>query len=115
MINLQDIGMGVVEERFNDELKLVIQNICDNNTDAKSAREINIKLKLKPDIEDRQQCDLELQVSSKLAPVKTYVSKMAVGVDSKGEVDAEELAPRQKNLFPEAEKKDSSGKVVNMR
>ena len=113
MIDLYGVGLGVIEERFNEEQKKVITNICDMNTEAKAVREITIKLKFKPDPEYRERCDLEAIVSSKLAPTKAYISKATVGIDiDTGEVDAVENMPKQPKLFKDP---DQEGTVVSMR
>jgi len=101
MIRLEEVGCGVVAEKFDDEITRVVKNIMDINTEAKPVREITLKLKIKPDPEDRSSCSLEVSSWSKLAPTKSYVSKMNVGIDrSTGEVDAEEIVSMQPYLFP---------------
>ena len=114
MINLEDVGLGVISERFQDEQVRVIENILDLNTEAKTAREITIKLKFKPDVDDRERCELEAIVSSKLAPTKTYVSQAIVGIDElTGEVDSAERLPQQRELFPRPPVKSEN--VVEMK
>lgn len=102
---LEEIGLGVVTEKYDDELCKVIDNILDLNTDPKTIREINIKLKMKPDPENREKVSLEALVSSKLAPTKTYVSSVTVGIDRRsGEMAAIEQVAQQQELFPQGEK-----------
>ena len=114
MIGLEDVGLGVITERFKDEQVRVIENILDLNSDAKAVREITIKIKFKPDPEDREKIDLEATVSSQLAPNKPYISKAIVGIDEiTGEVDSVERVPSQLPLFPKP--KPKSEKVVEMR
>lgn len=102
MLKLQEIGHGVIAEKFEDELAKVVANIMDVNTEAKTVREITLKVKVKPEPEDRRDCDLEIISSCKLAPSKAYVSKLAVGLNRvTGEVGAEEVARLQPALFDE--------------
>ncbi len=104
---LDQIGLGAVSERFEDEMVKVIENVLDPNTDVKKAREITIKLKVKPYPEDREMCEMEAIVSSKLAPTKTLISTLHVGMSEHGEVNAVENVPQQGGLFPEQEQDDS--------
>lgn len=112
-LNLENIGLGAVTEKFDDELFKVIGNILDPNTEVKTIRKITIDVKIKPNPDDRELCQMEVSVSSKLAPTKTLVSQLSVGLDRKtGEVNAVESVPQQRSLFPD---QDKSGKVVNMK
>lgn len=112
-IALEEIGLGVIQEKFVDEQLRVIDNILDLNTDPKTAREITIKLKMKPDPENREMVSLEAIVSSKLAPTKTYVSTLTVGIDRRsGEVAVIENVLQQQPLFPESE---TGEKVTKLR
>ena len=100
-LKLENLGLGVVAEKFDDELVKVVNNIVDQNTDPKTMRDITIKLKIKPDQENRELCDLEVVVSSKLAPTRSHVSKLNVGINPlTGEINAAELIQQQGNLFP---------------
>ncbi len=107
MIKIEEIGHGVIAEKFEDELTKVVENITDINTEAKPAREVIIKVKIKPDPEDRTYCEMEVAATSKLAPVKAYVSKLSVGLDRRtGEVAAEEIVSMQPQLFPVGNKEE---------
>lgn len=115
-INLENIGAGAASELFDDELMKVITNILDLNTEAKTTREINIKLKIKPDVENREQCELETIVSSKLAPVKSLVSTVTVGMDRKtGQVDAVEHVTKQRTLFDESIAGQDKAKILRLQ
>ena len=108
-LKLENIGLGAVSEKFDDELLNVIGNVLDVNTEAKTVREINIKLKIKPNPENREKCSMEAIVSSKLAPTKTLISTLHVGMSEHGEVNAVEDVPHQGKLFedPSPAKKDN--------
>ncbi len=47
-LGLSNLGHGAAEEKFNEVLKRVIENINDPNTDWKKAREIHIKVSIAP-------------------------------------------------------------------
>jgi hypothetical protein len=99
-LKIETIGEGIIAERFQDEIAKVVENIIDPNTEAKIIREINIKLKIKPIPENRELGELEVIVTSKLAPAKAHVGQVAVGVDViTGECNARELF--QQSLFEE--------------
>lgn len=112
-LTIDNIGLGAVSERFDEELVKVVGNILDHNTDPKVKRKINIELTIAPNQDNRELCSMAVKVSSKLAPSKTLVSALTVGMDRRtGEVDAIEIVPQQGKLFPEDKK--VPGKVVTM-
>lgn len=102
-VSLENLGAGAVMEKFDDELKKVIENIMDPNTEAGKARSINITVSIKPRKEERDNCSMEVSVSSKLAPTRSLQSQLAVGVNQHGEVAAKEYVPKQGSLFEESE------------
>ncbi len=103
-VSLENLGAGAVLEKFDDEMKKVIANILDPNTEADAARGLTVQVKLKPRKGEREVCSMEIIVSSKLAPTKSLISQLAVGINQHGEVAAIEYVPQQGNLFPEEEK-----------
>lgn len=77
-----------------------MENILDPNTNPTAAREITLKLKIKPD-EDRSVSDVEISVwPSKMAPRRVITSKMVMGIDSRGVAEAHEFTTKQQSLFP---------------
>lgn len=78
VVTLASIGNGAALELFDHELKNVIANIADVNTDAKAKREIHIKVIIKPD-DERNIGFASLEVKSKLAGVKPVASTMYFG------------------------------------
>ena len=64
--SLSDLMDGGVEERFNQELERVWDNVCDPNTPAKTAREVTLKVKIVPN-ERTDSCDFKVSCTSKLA------------------------------------------------
>jgi hypothetical protein len=73
-VSLENLGGGAGKdtsaaiELFNAEFQRVLDNIADENTKPTAAREVNLKIKIKPD-EDRELCKVEIHANSKLAPV----------------------------------------------
>ena len=64
--SLSDLMDGGVEERFNQELERVWDNVCDPNTPAKAARKVTLEVKIVP-TERRDSCDFKVSCTSKLA------------------------------------------------
>lgn len=81
--SLSELMDGGVEERFNQELDKVWQNVYDPNTDSKRARTLTLKVKIVPN-ERRDSCDFRVNVTSSLAPYAdlTQTVMLSVGADS---------------------------------
>lgn len=107
-VSLENIAEGAAIERFRDELKLILGNILDPNTDPKKIREINLKLTVKPDI-DRQVAGVTLSVTSKLAPTKGVDTRIYIG-NNFGVPVATEHNPKQNRLNFEAK-----GDITNIK
>lgn len=88
-INLSSLQNGVVLDMFNEEFGKVMRNIADNNVKADAMREITIKVSIKPD-KTRQTATTKVNVSSKLAPVKSTDGMMFIGFDENNEPAAYE-------------------------
>lgn len=67
-VTVETISGGAAIERLNLELGRVLKNIADKNTNPKTIREINLKIKIRPS-EDRSLGEVSIQGTSKLAPV----------------------------------------------
>jgi len=74
-LNLMNIGNGCLPALFDRELKKVVRNIADPNVSASAAREITIKVKIKPAL-DLSNATLDISVSSKLADFKGHPATM---------------------------------------
>lgn len=97
IVSLANLGEGAVIEAFDTELQRVLQNIVDPNTDAKQAREITLKVKIKPDSE-RSIGMVSIVATSKLAPAKPVESTILIGSAGKL-VTATERVINQNSLF----------------
>lgn len=78
-LTLENVANGALVELFDHELQKVMRNIDDINTPHNVAREVTLKIKFKPN-SDREHCEIEVQASNKLAPIKAvegscYISK----------------------------------------
>ena len=96
-VRLDNIAGGAVAELFDEELRKILRNIGDVNTEAEAVREINIKIKIKPD-EGRRLGAVAASVTSKVAPVKRVTTAFYLG-RHKNEFVAVESNPQQRGLF----------------
>lgn len=87
--SLSDLMDGGVEERFNDALSKVWENVYDPNTEAKRAREVVLKVKIIPN-ERRDSCDFRVDVVPKLAPPVSLSQTVMLNIGSNGEIVATE-------------------------
>lgn len=98
-ITLSTLANNAVEDLFKHELNNVLKNINDINTASGATREITIKLKLKPN-SDRDAADVDVQVTSKLAPIKGVGSSVNF-VNDKGKMTAYQRKQEENlELFP---------------
>lgn len=90
-LDLSSIANGGLQEKLNNELARVIENILDPNTDPTVKREVSIKLVLKPN-DQRNSVDTIMEVKSKLAPQVKLSTTILVGQNYEtGEIHANEL------------------------
>jgi hypothetical protein len=117
MIDLADFAGGAVSERFNQELKKVLENIADPNTDPKKARTVTVKVTLKAD-ENRDIADVDISTSCTLVSAKPVATRIIMDRDSKGNVVGAELKSGVKGqtyITENSEIADDTGKVIDLR
>jgi hypothetical protein len=88
-------------ELANLELDRVLKNILDKNTNPTAAREVVLKIKLKPR-NDRAAAEVTIQATAKLAPVMGHNTEVYIGTDMAGKPECTEIF--QADLFPEHNK-----------
>ncbi|KRK83443.1 hypothetical protein FC78_GL001399 [Companilactobacillus bobalius DSM 19674] len=82
---------GGVQEKFEQELKKVSENILDENTDAKKKRSVTITLTYLPN-DNRDAISVYSEVKSKLVPQNGVSTTLLVGRnDDTGAIEANEL------------------------
>jgi hypothetical protein len=99
-LSFENLGCGAAEEKFEDALKEVLANILDPNTEPKSAREVVMKVKVKPN-EERSEAVVSIHVHSKLSPARDYPTRIFIGRSIEGQPEAHEVNANQVNLFPQ--------------
>lgn len=88
---LDVLARGALNERFNEELDKVLENIYDPNTDPKKERSVTLVIKIKPN-ERRSQASLSLTARSSLAPTMPVVTDLFITKDyASGRVVATEV------------------------
>jgi hypothetical protein len=110
-VSLSNLGRGAAGELFEQAMARALENIRDPNTDHKTAREITLRVKIKPD-EGRATGQVELSVSTKLAGVKPFKTNMFIG-EERGVVVAYESDPKQFGLFPKTEPDPKKVRQIN--
>ncbi|MDR1286279.1 MAG: hypothetical protein LBK08_01590, partial [Treponema sp.] len=91
-IELSSIHHGVIGDLFDEEFKKVLQNIEDENTEAKAERSVTIKISVKPD-KTRRTGEVKVQAYSTLAKIKPAESFVFFDVDDDGRFAAFEDDP----------------------
>jgi len=87
-VSLATVMGGLAIERFDDELRKVLENIVDPNTPATAKREVTIKVSIKPD-RSRDLGQVEIAVSSKLAPAEKCATRVFIAMTKNGPVATE--------------------------
>ncbi len=86
---LDELMDGALTERFNREFKRVLSNIFDPNTQAKTKREICLKIVIAPS-ESRDSAVFSLAVTSKVAPAANVAQTVFLDMDDDGRITATE-------------------------
>lgn len=85
-----DMVQGGVNEIINDNVSDILLNIKDPNTDEK-ARELVIKVKLKPIDDRRKRVQVTYETKKNIRPIKPLATTIAIGNDDNGQMQAVEL------------------------
>lgn len=89
---------AVIMERIDEALGAVLDNIADPNTAPTAVREINVKLKIKPN-NDRSTGVVEISCAKKIAPVAPWPMTLFFGRDSSGKNVVAENNVEQTDMF----------------
>lgn len=107
-LDLSHIAEGGLQEKLDNELEKVFDNILDLNTEAKAKRKITIELIMSSN-EERTVVDTVMTVKSKLAPQNGVATTILVGRDfDTGQVHANEL----KSTVPGQMYFDENGEIL---
>jgi len=100
-LKFENLGCGAAEEKFEDALNKVLANILDPNTRPTTAREVILRVKIKPS-EERTDADVIIDCQAKLASEKAFPTKIFIGRDIQGNPEAHEVNANQMKLFPKS-------------
>ena len=89
-VNLETFAGGALQEKFDDAMEKVLQNMTDPKTPWKNKRKITVEVTFEQN-EDRDDSSVNVSVIPKLAAVKPVETRMAIGRDlATGKCYAEE-------------------------
>lgn len=114
IVDLSNIANGAADEKFNQELQKVLENIADPNTEAKKARKITLTFTLTGN-EKRNLANVEVQAKSTLVPAKEVGTELIIDYDQDGSVTGAELKsgiPGQTYVNDDGEILDDRGKPI---
>jgi hypothetical protein len=89
-VNIANIAEGALVEQVDAEIKKVLENIMDLNTEPTKKRKITITLVFEPS-KDRDIADISFQTKSTLIPIMPGETRIAFDKTATGEIIAEEM------------------------
>ena len=90
ILDLKEVAGGALQEKVDDAMRRVLDNMQDPNTPWKVKRHITVKIAFTQN-EERDDASMEMSVDTKLASVSPVKTRVAIGRDLRnGEVYAQE-------------------------
>jgi len=102
--------MEAVREKLEDEFARVGANILDVNTSPKAKREITLKIAMTPNERNREQVEIGIIATAKLAPAATFKTDICIGYGSTGELIA--VGNQNRSIFEMLDKKQNQNNEV---
>jgi hypothetical protein len=96
-LSLANLKEGGAVEAFDVEMQKALTNIQDLNTEAKTKREVVLKVSISP-TEDRERGVVKIECTAKLAPIKPTETVIYMG-NRGGKAVAVEASQRTPPLF----------------
>jgi hypothetical protein len=115
LMSLESVNGGQAVALFNREVKKILTNVADENTEAKAVRSLTLVIKFRPE-DDRGGAQVEVTHVTKLAPVKPSRSFAAFSYDG-DDITAYQSDISQLKLGKAGtaeEPLEGEGKVLNM-
>ena len=91
--SIMRMARGAFEERVDNEMSSVIDNILDVNTKPTAKRKITLSIELTPD-DDRQKIHVSVTAKSTLAPTTPVTTALYMTTDGNGEMAVVEMVPQ---------------------
>lgn len=79
-VDLETFAGGALQEKFDDAMEKILQNMMDPNTPWKNKRKIIVEVTFEQN-EDRDDAVIDVSVVPKLTAAKPISTKMAIGKD----------------------------------
>lgn len=114
-INILEVSQGAIREQIDIEIKKVLDNLLDPNTDFKAARTLTIELKLKNRTDKRDIVDLSGQAKVKLAPYNPIGATLYTEVTKNGIVAAELTKPDPNQISIDEEQGQATTNIIDMK
>lgn len=95
-VDITTIHKGALIELANEDLKDILANVLDPNTEPTEIRKLTIEIKIKPN-ENRQAVVYSISTKTKTAPAKGVSGMILVGMEN-GDVVAMEANANQTEL-----------------
>lgn len=89
-LNIANIAGGALLEQADIEIKKVLENIMDPNTDANKKRKVTITLEFKP-LPDDNLADISFTTKSVICPARAINTRIVFEKDVEGKIELEEL------------------------
>lgn len=96
-VDITTIAGGALVELANEDLRDLLANILDPNTNAGAVRKLTIEVKIKP-MQNRLGATFEIQTKATIAPAKGVSGSLLIAPDPTGDVSAYEANPNQMSL-----------------
>lgn len=112
-LSVESLYNGGVSEILLAELKKVVDNILDPNTEAKKERSVTLKMKIKPN-EGRNMAEMKIETTSKICPVAPIETSIMIAKNLKtGEVFCEEICSGERIEQNSFEGTNNVGKLAS--
>lgn len=112
VVGITELQGGVAIRMIDDALKHAVINCLDPNASAKKNRKVNLTVTISPS-EDRNGANVEISVTTTLAPPREKVTHLYFGVRGDGSVAAKEAHIDQSEMFVD-DKIDDSDNVTRI-
>jgi hypothetical protein len=96
-VSLDTLNSGAVKEMFQAKLEEVLENIGDDNTEAKKTRKITIEISFLPN-ETREIALTKVEVKTSMAPIKASSGTVFLSSDG-SKISAKVSDPKQGDIF----------------
>jgi hypothetical protein len=114
-INILEVSQGAIREQIDIEIKKLLDNLLDPNTDYKAGRALTIKLKFKNRNDKRDIVDLSGQAQATLAPSVPISASLYTEYTKNGIVAAELTKPDPNQISIDEERGESTTNIIDMK